>query len=58
MQASAVQLASGAAGAVTAVGVLDGKAQIFALALCAVIAAAAAWIMRERIRRWVRETSE
>jgi hypothetical protein len=58
VQASAVQLASGAAGAVTAVGVLDGKAQIFALALCAVVAAAAAWIMRERIRRWVRETHE
>lgn len=53
MQASAAQLASGAVGGVTAVSALDGNAQIFALALCAVVIAAAAWVMRERIKSWV-----
>lgn len=53
MQASATQLVSGAVGGVTAVSALDGTAQIFALVLCAVVIAAAAWIMRERIKSWV-----
>ena len=56
VQASAVQLLSGAGGAAAAVGALDGNAQIVALVLCFVVAAAAAWIMRERIKRWARET--
>lgn len=58
VQASAAQILSGAAGGVTAVSALDGKAQIIALVFCAVVIAAAAWIMRERIRRWVKETGE
>lgn len=52
VQASAVQLASGLGGGVAAVGALDGNAQIVALVICAVIVAAAAWVMRERIRKW------
>lgn len=54
MQAGAVQVASGAAGGITAVAALDGKAQIVALILCAIVIAAAAWVMRERIRKWAR----
>jgi len=58
VQASAVQLLSGAGGAAGALGVLDGKAQIVALVLFAIIIAAAAWIMRERIERWVKDMGE
>lgn len=58
MQASAVQVMSGAAGGVTAIAALDGYAQIVALGLCAVVIAAGAWIMRERIARWVRDTQQ
>lgn len=58
VKASAVQALSGAGAAAGAIGVLDGKAQIVALVLCAIIVAAAGWVMRERIRRWARETSE
>jgi N-acetylmuramoyl-L-alanine amidase len=53
MQASAAQVVSGAVGGVTAVSALDGNAQLFALFLCAVVVAAAAWVMRERIKSWV-----
>jgi len=56
VQASAVQLLSGAGGAAAAVGALDDNAQIVALVLCFVVVAAAAWIMRERIQKWARET--
>lgn len=52
VQASAVQLASGVGGGIAAVGALDGRAQIVAIVLCAVIIAAAAWVMRERIKKW------
>jgi lysozyme len=52
MQASAVQVASGAGAAVAAVGALDGTAQIVALAFAGVVMLAAAWIMRERLRKW------
>ena len=58
VQASAAQIASGAVGGVTAVSALDGHAQIVALALCAVVILAGAWIMRERIRKWAREVAE
>lgn len=58
VQASAVQLLSGAGGAAAAVGALDGHAQIVALVLCFIVVAAAAWVMRERIKRWARETGE
>lgn len=55
MQASAVQMATAAGGGLAAVGALDGNAQIIALVMLAVIFGAAAWIMRERIRKWVAE---
>lgn len=54
IQASAVQVLSGAGGAAAAVGALDGYAQIVALVLCFIIVVAAAWIMRERIKRWAK----
>ena len=57
VQASAAQIASGAAGGVTAIAALDGYAQVIALVICAVVIAAGAWIMRERIRKWARENS-
>lgn len=52
VQASAVQVAAGIGGGLTALGALDGNAQLLALAFAAVVVAAAAWIMRERIRKW------
>lgn len=52
VQASATQIAAGAGGGVAAIAGLDGTAQIVALALAAVVVVAAAWIMRERIRKW------
>lgn len=52
VQASAVQVASGAGAAIGAVGALDGTAQIVALAFAGLIVLAALWIMRERLRRW------
>lgn len=52
VQASAVQLASGLGAGVTAVGALDGVAQIAMLALAAVIIVAALIIFRERIKAW------
>lgn len=52
MRASAVQLASGAGAGLAAVGALDGTAQIVALTFAGVVILAAAWIMRERLRRW------
>jgi N-acetyl-anhydromuramyl-L-alanine amidase AmpD len=55
MQASAVQMLSGAAGGVTAISALDGNAQIVVVVLCVLVMAAAAWVMRERIARWVKE---
>jgi len=55
MQASAAQIASGAVGGVTAVSALDGNAQIVVLVLCAIVIAAGAWVMRERIRKWAKE---
>jgi N-acetyl-anhydromuramyl-L-alanine amidase AmpD len=55
MQASAVQVAAGAGTAATAISALDGTAQIVAVVLGVVIIAAAAWVMRERIKRWAKE---
>lgn len=52
VQASAVQIATGAGGGIAAVGALDGTAQVVALAIFAVIILAAAWIMRERLKKW------
>lgn len=52
VQASAVQIASGVTAGVTAVGALDGTAQAIALCFVGVIILTAAWIMRERLRKW------
>lgn len=52
MQASAVQVASGAGAGIAAVGALDGTAQIVAMAFAGVVVLAALWVMRERIKRW------
>jgi len=52
VQASAVQIVSGAGAGVAAVGALDGHAQIVALAFAGVIVLAALWVMRERLRSW------
>jgi peptidoglycan L-alanyl-D-glutamate endopeptidase CwlK len=52
MQASAVQIVSGAGAGIAAVGSLDGTAQIVALAFAGVVMLAALWIMRERLRKW------
>lgn len=51
VQASAVQLASGAGAGVAAIGALDGTAQIVALVFVGIIVLAAAYIMRERLKK-------
>lgn len=55
MQASAVQLLSGAGAGVTAISALEGYAQLAIIALAFLTMVAAAWIMRERIKKWVKE---
>jgi len=52
VQASAVQIASGAGAAVSSVAMLDGTAQLVALGFAALIILAALWILKERIRKW------
>lgn len=52
VQASAVQIASGAGAGLAAIGALDGYAQIVALVFAGVVVLAAAWVMRERLRKW------
>lgn len=52
VQASAVQIASGAGAGIAAIGALDGTAQIVVIALVGVMVLAAAWIMRERLKKW------
>jgi len=51
VQASAVQIVSGAGAGVAAIGALDGVAQIVAIAFVGIIVLAAAYIMRERIKK-------
>lgn len=53
VQASVAQIATGVTAAGTAVGALDGTAQIVALVFAGVVILAAAWVMRERLRKWV-----
>jgi N-acetylmuramoyl-L-alanine amidase len=53
VQASAVQIASGAGAAASSVALLDGTAQLIALGFAGVVVLLAIWIMRERIRKWV-----
>lgn len=52
VQASAVQIASGAGAGLAAVGALDGNAQIVALVFAGIVILAGAWVMRERIKKW------
>jgi lysozyme len=52
VQASAVQIASGAGAGIAAVGSLDGSAQIVALVFAGIVILAAAWVMRERLKHW------
>lgn len=52
VQASAVQIASGAGAGIAAVGALDGHAQIVALVFAGIIVLSALWIMRQRLISW------
>jgi len=52
VQASAVQIVSGAGAGIAAVGSLDGTAQIVAMVFAGVVVLAAMWVMRERLRKW------
>lgn len=52
VQASAVQIISGAGAGIAAVGALDGMAQIVALVFAGLVVLSALWIMRERIKKW------
>lgn len=52
IQASVVQVASGAGAGLAAIGALDGNAQIVALVFAGVVILAALWVMRERIKKW------
>ena len=53
VQVSAGQIATGAAGAVGAMASLSGTAQVVALVLSTLLMASAAYIMRERIHKWL-----
>jgi hypothetical protein len=55
VQATAIQIASGAGTGISAVAMLDGHAQIVAIIFAVLVVASAAWIMRERIRRWAKD---
>jgi hypothetical protein len=52
VQASAVQIVSGAGAGIAAIGALDGTAQIVAMVFAGVVVLAAMWVMRERLRKW------
>ena len=52
VQASAVQIASGAGSAVAAVSAFEGTAQVVALALAGLVVLAGMFILRERIKAW------
>lgn len=52
VQVSAAQIATGVTAAGTAVGALDGTAQIIALVFAGIVILAGLWVMRERIRKW------
>jgi len=58
MQASAAQVAAGAGAGITAVSALEGNAQLIVIAFSIVAVCAAAWVMRQRIRQWVKEQAE
>lgn len=52
VQASAVQIASGAGAGIAAIGALDGTAQIVVIGLVGVMMLAALWIWKERLKKW------
>lgn len=52
VQASVVQIASGAGTAVGAISQLDGRAQTLMLVLAGLIVLAGMWILRERLKKW------
>jgi hypothetical protein len=52
MQASAAQVVTAVGGGAGAIAALDGTAQIVALGIFGVMALLAAWVMRERLRKW------
>ena len=52
VQASAAQIATGAGGAASAIGYLDGNVQIIVAVGGVAVALLGMWIMRERLRAW------
>ena len=52
VQASAVQIASGAGAGIAALSSLSGTAQIVALVFVGIVVLAAGYTMRERIKKW------
>jgi len=52
IHAAGVQVLSGAGTAAGAISMLDGRAQLIAVGLAAVVVLAALWIMRERLKKW------
>ena len=52
VQASALQIASGAGAGVAAIGSLSGTAQIIALVFAGIVVLAGMWIIKERLRKW------
>jgi peptidoglycan LD-endopeptidase CwlK len=52
VQASAVQIASGAGAAVSSVAMLDGTAQLLAMVFGGLVILMGLWILRERIKHW------
>jgi peptidoglycan LD-endopeptidase CwlK len=52
VQASAVQIASGAGAAVSSIAMLDGTAQLLAMIFGGLVVLMGIWIMRERLKKW------
>jgi len=52
VQASALQIASGAGAGIAALGSLSGTAQVVALGFAGIVVLAGLYIMRERLRKW------
>jgi zinc D-Ala-D-Ala carboxypeptidase len=52
VQASVVQIASGAGAGIAAIGALDGTAQIVVVGFVCVMMLAALWIWKERLKHW------
>ena len=52
VQASALQIASGAGAGIAALGSLSGTAQVIALGFAGIVVLAGLYIMRERLRKW------